>query len=368
MRITKIVFVTGSQGWGGGVERACANLANQLAETGEYCIVILSSMAGLRSTFSLHDDIVLEEVYPTQRSIQLIAPAFLWRLRRKLRQHDPDIIVVVESFLSAFVIPAAFGLHARLINWEHFNADVTLGTPLRRIARKMAAHWCSHVVVLTQSDKRRWQEKYSIDEDRISVIYNMNPLPHACVKRDVESQPTVLAVGRLSYEKGFDMLLDAWSCIPEEIRHGWRLKIVGEGDERPALLMHAKKIDITAQVMLPGRRDNMAAEYMNADIFVLSSRFEGFGLSLLEAMTFGLPVAAFDCPDGPREMIENDVNGCLVPPLDVDHLAATLSKLMTSADDRTRLGKKARLTVERFNPEAIVSQWLPLLQSNEFCP
>lgn len=362
----KILFVTGSQSWSGGVERACADLVNQIVQNQANEVLILSAMNGRNSFFYVDPDVRLDEVYPKQRSLQLYAVDFIYRLRTFFKQYRPDIIVVVESFLAAFIVPAALGLSIPIINWEHFGAHASLGVPVRRLARRIASRFCSHVVVLTESDFDLWLKKYRMDRRNISVIRNMNPM-HRYTSETIEwtEKKVVLAVGRLEQVKGFDLLLEAWAKIVPSVRMGWRLRIVGDGAMRSQLDELALQLGISDDLELPGRTSEIASEYRKAGIFVLSSRHEGFVLVMMEAMTFGLPVVSFDCPTGPREVIEHGSNGVLVEHMNVVELAFELETLMSSPQRQRQLGNKSRLTVQNYSPDKVMNEWNRLF--NEFC-
>lgn len=359
----RILFVTGSQSRSGGTERACANVANHLALRRGYDVAVLSAMEGLHSFFEIEGSIVLTEIYPTRRSLQIHALDFFRRLRAEFKRMKPDIIIIVESFLAAFVLPAAAGLSIKTINWEHFAAHISLGTPLRRLARHMAARCCTHVVVLTEADRAVWLKKYRMREGRISVIGNMNPMHRHTEERIALSgkERVVLAVGRLEREKGFDLLLNAWARIDAASRRGWKLRIVGEGGQSTELRELTRQLSISDEVDFAGQSADVASEYRSAGIFVLPSRFEGFGLVLIEAMTFALPIVSFDCQHGPRELIDHQVSGILVEYPSVDEMAMELGALMSSPDARLRIGLQGRIGVQRYAPEKIAAAWHALL-------
>ena len=170
----------------------------------------------------------------------------------------------------------------------------------------------------------------------------------------------VVAMGRLVKQKGFDLLLKAFGqCAAKHA--GWSLVIVGEGHERQCLEALAADLGIQDRVRLAGLVKEPVSILRGADIFVMSSRYEGFPNALLEAMACGLAVISTDCATGPRDIICDGVDGVLVLPNDVGSLAAAMDRLMADKVERQRLGAKALAVTERFSGEKIMKQWDELL-------
>jgi len=171
------------------------------------------------------------------------------------------------------------------------------------------------------------------------------------------SAQVVIAAGRLNTQKGFDLLIEAWRPVAE--RHpGWTLRIYGSGPERAALERAAAGLPVE----LPGRTDALGAAMAAGSLFVLSSRWEGFGLVLVEAMGKGLPVVSFDCPRGPSDIVTHGEDGLLVQPEDVGALSLALLELIEDPTRRARMAAAARATARRYEPAAIVPLWDAMLR------
>lgn len=173
---------------------------------------------------------------------------------------------------------------------------------------------------------------------------------------------TLITAGRLIHTKGFDLLIRAFAMCAE-VHPQWCLRIVGgDGDQKDALESLANTLGIADRVAFGGKSTNIVEEFVKADLFVLPSRYEGFPNTLLEAMACGLPVIAADCPSGPRDMVQHGVNGLLVPPENVDALAAALDELMSDAGKRVSLGNHALDVRERFSLEKIMEEWNAIIE------
>jgi glycosyltransferase involved in cell wall biosynthesis len=176
-----------------------------------------------------------------------------------------------------------------------------------------------------------------------------------------ERERTVIAMGRLSREKGFDLLLEAFSRIAG--RHpGWQLKILGEGPLRTDLEAQAAGLNLGDRVQFTGAVSEPYSILSCAGLFVFSSRFEGFGNALCEAMACGLPVVSFDCPSGPREIVRDGVDGVLVPAENIGELAAAMDRLMSDPQERMHLASKAPEVIERFGLKRVLHLWTQLFE------
>lgn len=205
---------------------------------------------------------------------------------------------------------------------------------------------------------------YFSPQIQVRTIIIPNPVLPPPERKHRTNKPLVeraiIAVGRLGEEKGFDLLIRAFACL-KDVHPDWRLTILGEGSLRRELEALREQLGLSHRIHLPGRVKN-PYEYLNqADIFVLSSRFEGFPNALCEAMACALPVIATDCPSGPREIVRDGVDGILVPNKDVKALTVAMDRLMSDAGERKRLSERALEVTERFSLDKVMGMWEELL-------
>lgn len=214
---------------------------------------------------------------------------------------------------------------------------------------------CNCVVTLTEQDIPFWQ-KYA---KRIIVIPNMLTItPKKVIDYEIKR---VMSAGRYMFEKGFDMLLEAWYLLPKEL-NDWHLYIFGNGD-RSIYQEIVDKYNIEGSVHLMPATNDIADEFSRSSLYVMSSRYEGFGLVLAEAMSCGLPCVSFDCPYGPREIIKDGEDGLLAKYKDVKDLANKMALLMSNTQTRRNIGEQAISNIARYEPQTIMNRWIDLFQN-----
>jgi glycosyltransferase involved in cell wall biosynthesis len=237
---------------------------------------------------------------------------------------------------------------------EHLNFHAhrpALAADVRRRYRDLDA-----LVVLTEADGA----DYAALTGRVVRI--ANPTPRSTGGRSALDAPVVAAAGRLTTQKGFDLLIRAFA--PLSRRHPeWTLRIHGGGPERGALERLIEAEGVQERIVLAGPTRRLGEALAQASVFALSSRFEGFGLVILEAMSHGLAVVSFDCPRGPGEIISSGRDGTLVPPGDVPGMTAALEALMTDRALRRAYGAAALETARGYDPAAIGARWEALLDA-----
>ena len=351
---------------GGGAERVTVNLANHwAAKRWHITIVTLTSRSP-----------DFYELDPTVRRISLELAggesrnvlAGLWKnlrrvraLRQVLRQVQPDIALALMSTANVILALATRGLaNLCAIGAERIHPpQFPLGAQWEALRRSTYGQLAA-VVALTQ-ESAEWLRQHT-RAHRVPIIPNMAlwPLavqaPRLIPSIRVADRHILLAVGRLDKQKGFDWLLEAFRALAQTY-YDWTLVILGEGPERRTLETQVQAARLDGRAFLPGRAGNVGEWYERADLYVMSSRFEGFPNTLAEAMAHGLPAVSFDCDTGPRDIIRPEVDGLLVPPGNVDALTAALDRLMGDAALRAQFAARAVEARARFSMERVAGMW-----------
>ncbi len=285
-----------------------------------------------------------------------------WTLRRQLRSIGPDVVIGMMTSAAVLSILATRGTDCRVVAVEHnYPPRLPLSSMWERLRRSTYPH-ADRVVMLT-SEGLDWLKAVIPSADG-AVIPNAVGLPLPVTEPRVspakivgDDERLLLSVGRLTVQKGFDRLLDAFTIVsPHQPR--WRLVILGDGEDRAALSEQVMRSGLSQRVSLPGSVGNVGDWYGRADLFAMSSRFEGFPMTLAEALAHGCPAVSFDCDTGPRDLIDHDVNGLLIRPEgDVVALAAALDELMSDHHRRAAMAEQAVAVRDRYGMERILAMW-----------
>ena len=351
-----ICFLIGNLDYSGGTERVTSLIANDLVKE-DFSISILSFFGGKHPFFGIDKNIRISSLFDKQVSFKREYFNTIYKIRSFIKSNSIDVLIVVDSNSYIFTLPALMGLKTKQICWEHFNFKHNLGKPSRDIARKLAARYCDSIVTLTETDKNFWLNNTKHNNQIISIP---NPSPFSIKSSLIcNNHKTVLAIGRLAHEKGFDLLLKAWIQV-NNANPDWQLIIVGEGESRTELEDFIIYNKLSSSVTLIGNTNNVSKYYQEADIFCLSSRFEGFGMVLVEALSFGLPIVSFDCETGPSEIL-NKTGAILVPPEDIEKLSLSLIELMNDGTRRAEIRKDSLIKAKTYQIDKIIGDWIAVL-------
>ncbi len=351
MKITLVISSLSA----GGAERIMASLANHWVEQDQE-VTLITFSAG-EPYYQVDDRVTLRQLNlpshgrPLHRALTSTARRILG-LRKAIRASQPDIVISFLGKINALTMIATRGLGVPVVVSERNNPNMQVFRPAWRWLRRRLYGLSTRLVTPSQGVLDTFPNAI---RRAGQVIPNPVDLPPVFQPRTA-GEPRLIAVGRLEDQKGFDLLLKAYSKIAAEFPE-WTLTIRGEGGRRADIERLRDELGLADRVTLPGITDRPGVWVDEGEIFVLSSRYESFGNVLTEAMVAGLPIVSFDCPFGPGEIIENEVDGLLVPPEDVDALAAAMARMMRDTDLRMRLGRTAQENVQRFDRGRIMGLW-----------
>lgn len=357
----RVCFFSGDISRSGGTEKVAIQIMNGLADTFSVSVVNLT-LREEKCFYPLREDIPNTALFPTLPNGLTQFGEIVHRLRSYLRKNQIDVLIDVDTVLDMFSIPAVKLLkmpNVRMIAWEHFNFHETMGNRFRMLIRKHLTHYADAVVTLTKEDQAAFREAYG-DKTRIEQIYNPILFESGEKPYDTVSK-TLISVGRLSAQKGFDYLIDA-ALLVQKKHPDWKWLILGEGEDRPKLEEKMRRTGCSI-VQLAGRVSNVADYLQTSAMFVLTSRYEGFPLALIEAKANRLPVVSFACKTGPAELVQDGINGYLVDCYDTEMMAERICELIGDEEKRRSFSENAALDTEKMNYEGIVEQWTQLLNS-----
>ena len=375
----KLVYLTPALYMAGGVERVLTLKANYFAEHFGYDVtIILTEGKGKSPFYPLSDRIKVVNLnigFEQLWNCSFLKKIFVYlkkqrqykkALTAELMKLCPDITVSLLRREINFLIGIKDGskkigeLHVNRLNYRNFEANDTnfikqLFAKLWMFSLVKQLKRLDRFVVLTEEDMLAWPELQNV-----SVI--PDPLSFVPTAQSSLSVKRVIAVGRYVYQKGFDLLLQAWAKIERQCPD-WMLVVYGDGDRAPyEQMMRNLGID-TSRCLLNGPTTDIQREYVNSSLFVFTSRFEGFGMVLVEAMACGLPVVSFACPCGPKDIVRDGEDGFLVENGNIDELVQQLMKLMVDHRLRTAFARHAQQNAQRFNIEQTALRWKSVFES-----
>lgn len=350
----------------GGTERMATHLANHFSDTGYEVTVLCNSDPGY-SSYPLRKEISNVVMHVGRKSDNSLIKALrnnfnkIITFRRELKRIKPDFVISMSSTSNITSAIGCIGLKlVRVGREQSYPAAEPPNKKRWTKFRKLTYRWLDAVVAQTEITRSWLLENTSAKS--VAVIQGAVVLPlergdPIVVPHFKSSDKVLLTVGRLSSEKQFDHLIRAFKHAIVRCT-GWQLVIVGEGDCRESLEDLIDELNISDVVSMPGFVGNAGDWYRIADLFSLTSAYEGFPNSVVEALAHGVPVVSYDCDTGPREMIEDGVNGLLVTPNSVEDLQDSLMLLMGDDDKRFTAGESAKKIIEKLDISKICEQWL----------
>lgn len=363
--IMKICFLVADISHTGGIERVTSNLASLLlAKKQDIAIDIVSQFKSSDKLWYSFDGCNIyylntlnydAKPHSLKRLFRMLGNYI--RIRRFFLTHNYDFIVS-QSMLNTLLLYFAGISLKNVLAVEHVKYDYY--NSILKIIRLHVYRQVAKVVVLTKSDKSRYDENLS--KEQTIIISNPVIVPEYFHSKLDNKQ--AIAMGRIQYQKGFDTLTDVFEIVHKK-HPDWIVNIYGDGNYKDKIEKYIKQKGLEDVVVLKGRTTDVFSVMRNSSFFILSSRFEGFGMVIAEAMTQGLPAISFDCPTGPSDIIQTNVNGILVENQNIQAMADAICYMIENPNERKRMGKNAVEIVKQFSGDIIVNKWLDLFNSLE---
>jgi len=353
----RIVFLIQDCTTMGGTERITCCLANEMARQGHDVSILSVYQMGGKCKFEIDEKVKFVVASTAKYDLEMSKLARLQRLRdisRSMKRSEllnsADVIIAQKFFAAMLAVKSGFG--RKTLIGDHYTYFL-YGRPLR-LFRDFIYRRAAAVVVLTEGNAKLYRQH---GVKRVEVIPNMLPIktaPHLG-----EGTKEIIAVGRLTYQKGFDTLVQVINNIKGDIE-GWHLTIYGEGEDRSMLELVIKAKGLGNLITLHGATDDVSKAYQNASFGIMSSRFEGFPMVLLEAAATGLPMVSFDCPTGPSDIYRNG-GGIVVPDQDTEALGQAIVQLTRDERLRQRLSCETADIREQYSEENIYRRWIEVI-------
>lgn len=349
----------------GGAERVVTELANHWSRTG-HVVTVLTLVGEEKPFYDLHPGVEVQALGVASVSEGALEAAVanmrrIWHLRRILRRIEPDVAIGAMPRANVLLRLATIATRTAVILTEHTDPLRYPLTPVWKRLRGVTYPFADSLVAVSQGILDRLPGCQAADERVIPNPVTIRDRDELEAAGQEGTGRRLVGMGRLAHEKGFDLLIRAFAQVADA-RPEWNLEIWGEGEGREALEALICDLELEDRILMPGRTNQPFRVMASADLFVLSSRYEGFGNVLAEAMCVGVPVVSFACPSGPEEIVRHGVDGLLVPPEDVEALASAIARLMDSPEARRRLAERAVEARDRFGSESIMKRWDELLE------
>jgi len=361
----KLLYVTHRVDGIGGLQRVFSIKTNYLHENYNYDVVIVTTNAKTPQPFfdfSKHK--LLNEHLKGWGPFYL--SNYIKKVNSTIRNEKPDVVIITDNGLKGFLLPfflrnsgvkIVFEQHGFRF-YEAIEKKLSFFEKLKiSVKNKVIDYTTSFVdefVVLTQASKLEWQVK--------SCQVIPNPLWIENVPENSLKNKNVIFVGRQEFVKGIDLLLPIWKKVIQK-HSDWKLHIYSDHNPELKLNNLVQQLNLEQNIAFHGPTLSIEKAYSNASIYLMTSRHEGFGMVLIEAMACGLPCIAFDCPTGPAELITNNSNGYLVKPFDLDVYTEKVITLIENHELRLKLGNNAQKSVEKYKLATVMEQWHQLFSS-----
>lgn len=338
----------------GGIARSVSLVGNELVKNPDYHITALChSNIGLEDIY--HTDFEITYLYQRRTSVfdAMLKDHYIKKVKNYLEEKKIDLLIVCgELFVPAAVIA---GRRIPVLFWLHTSPYVNSDYRFQKLGRHIGFRKCDGIITITEKTKEILSQRYR--RQKITCIYNPADERLFAIHREYDPDTMkIIAAGRLSYPKNYPSMIRIAASLREELP-GLKWHLYGEGDDRPKLEALIKENHLEETFILMGQRTNLYEYYNDYSAIVMTSRYEGFPMTLIEASACGLPMISYDVLTGPSEIIDDGENGFLCPASDEASVKEKIIRLFSDRELRVKMSENSRKTAQKLRIDRIVEQW-----------
>ena len=340
--------------------KVSTNLANELSKV--YEVHLISVISTEEIFFPLNNAVRYKNLSSEKISMSKNFVKAVKLLRTYIKKNNIEVLFGIGMTMNIVGIISTIGLSTKFISCDHTNSIVDIDTTMKKLQRYVGAKLADKIITLTTADRNNYIKKYKINSKRVDYIYNWIDSIDVEKKYNLDSKK-LITVGRFHQQKGYDYLskvaIKVLSRYPD-----WQWDIYGSGNDqiKQYLITELDKGGVLSRVHFKGNVKGTDNIYPDHAIYVMTSRYEGLPLVLLEAKQYGLPIVSFNCPTGPAEIVLNGTNGVLIDNYDTEQMRIKINELIENVELRKKFSQSAILDTEKFTKDKIIQQWIDLIE------
>lgn len=340
--------------------KVSTDLANELSKV--YEVHLISVISTEEIFFPLNNAVRYKNLSSQKISMSKNFVKAVKLLRTYIKKNNIEVLFGIGMTMNIVGIISTIGLKTKFISCDHTNSIVDIDTTMKKLQRYVGAKLADMIITLTSADRNNYIKKYKINPKRVDYIYNWINSIDVEKKYNLDSKK-LITVGRFHKQKGYDYLskvvIKVLSIYPD-----WQWDIYGSGNDqiKQDLITELDKGGVLSRVHFKGNVKGTDNIYPDHAIYVMTSRYEGLPLVLLEAKQYGLPIVSFNCPTGPAEIVLDGENGYLIENFDINQMSQKIIELIDNNELRLGFSKNAMLDTDKFNKNKIIKQWIELIE------
>ncbi len=357
----RVAFLLGRVSEKGGISRVVSILSDELSSKEIFDIHIISYQEREKKGYHWNEQLTFHNLIYSRDSMKKGIFKGTLELRKVLRSQKIDVLIVCGHIVGPLGVLGALTGKTKLVYWSHSSFSESKSNTFKSFNERITSLFSNVVITLTKTDKTNYEQKTRAR--RVIQIYNpVDPkLIQSKGSYDQKSHK-IISVGRLNKSKNFEIIPEVAKILSDnKLDFVWH--IFGAGDNKAAIEHAIQKNNMAEKVQLKGQSNKLYSLYGQYGILVMTSKYEGFPMSLLEGLASGLPLVSFDIPTGPNEIIRDDINGYLIPPFEVDIMAKKIITLLENPDKRLEFSRKSKVFTDEFRMESVIHKWIHLINS-----